>query len=68
VAEEWDDPPGDDDEFGPGSPDYDLSEARGYGGEPEHGFWPPPPWVFVVISVLIVIALLLPTLAIIGQR
>ena len=68
MAEDWDETPDDDDEFGPGTPDYDLSEARGYADEPARGFWPPPPWVFVVVSILIVVALLLPTLAIIGQR
>jgi uncharacterized membrane protein YhaH (DUF805 family) len=68
VTEERGDIPDDDEEFGPGSPDYDLSEERGYGGESERGFWPPPPWVFVAISILIVVALLVPTLAIIGQR
>ena len=49
------------DEFGPDSPDYDLSEARGYGWEPERpSRWPPPQWLIVAISLLLVAALLVP--------
>ena len=68
MAEEWDNTPDDEDEFGPGSPDYDLSEEHGYTGDPERGFWPPPPWVFVAISIVVVVALLMPALAIIARR
>jgi hypothetical protein len=53
----------DEDEFGPGSPDYDLSEARGYGWEPPRpSRWPPPQWVMVAVSLLLVLALLVPGL------
>ena len=64
MAECWepDDAP-EEDEFGPDSPDYDLSEARGYGWEPEPpSRWPPPQWLIVAISLLLVAALLVPTL------
>ncbi len=70
---EWDIPrdpieDGDDEEpeeFGPGDPDYDLSEAHGYMWEPSRENWPVPPWLLVVISIIVVIALILPAVAII---
>ena len=49
------------DQFGPESPDYDLSEARGYGWEPERSHWPPQ-WLIVAISLLVVAALVVPGL------
>ncbi len=62
MAERWDpDDAAEEDEFGPDSPDYDLSEARGYGWEPERSHWPPQ-WVIVAISLLLVAALLVPGL------
>jgi hypothetical protein len=70
MAEDWD-PRGeaDDDEIGPNDPDYDLSEARGYGSEPERSsLWPPPAWVMVVVSVLLVVALVLPGILLILYR
>ena len=68
---EWDIPhdaePDDEEpeEFGPGDPDFDLSEAHGYMWEPEREHWPVPPWLLVVISILVVIALILPAVVII---
>lgn len=62
MAERWDDDEPED-EFGPDSPDFDLSEARGYGWEPERpSRWPPPQWVIAAISLLLVAALVVPTL------
>ncbi len=62
MAERWDDD-APEDEFGLDSPDYDLSEARGYGWEPERpSRWPPPQWLIVAISLLVVVALLVPGL------
>jgi len=61
MAEGWDDDAIEEDEFGPDSPDYDLSEARGYGWEPERPRrWPPPQWVMVAVSLLVVAALVAP--------
>jgi hypothetical protein len=63
MAERWDpDDAPEDDEFGPDSPDYDLSEARGYGWEPERPSRWPPQWLIVAISLLVVAALLVPAL------
>ena len=56
-----------DDEFGPDSPDYDLSEEHGYSWEPKRTHWPVPPGVLLVVSVLVVIALVLPTVVIVMQ-
>ena len=62
MAERWDpDDAPEEDEFGPGSLDYDLSEAHGYGWEPRRSHWPPQ-WVIVAISLLLVVALLVPGL------
>lgn len=70
MAENWDSRGEvDDDEVGPNDPDYDLSEAHGYGWEPERsGLWPPPAWVMVVVSVLLVVALVLPGILLILYR
>lgn len=63
MAERWDPDDGEDeDEFGPDSPDYDLSEAHGYSWEPRRSSWPPPQWLMVAISLLVVLALLVPGL------
>lgn len=49
-------------EFDPDDPDYDLSEAAGYAG------WEPqrrsliPEWLVVTVSLLLILALLLPIL------
>lgn len=57
-------PEDDEDEMQPGDSDYDLSEARGYGWEPERPAWPIPPWAMVLVTLLVVLALVLPTLLI----
>jgi len=51
-------------EFGPGDPDYDLSEQHGYRWEPprDGDSGPIPRWVLVVVSLIIVVALLVPSL------
>ena len=65
MAERWD-TDDDEDEFGPDSPDYDLSEARGYGFEPERpSRWPPPQWLIVAISLLLVAALVVPAVLVV---
>lgn len=55
----------DEDELGPGDADYDLSEAHGYSWEPARQHWPVQPWVMVAVSLLVVAALVLPTLLIV---
>ncbi len=65
---EFDDEEEVEDEFGPGSPDYDLSESHGYRWEPKRDNWPIPPWLLAVVSLLIVLALLLPALLFLIQR
>lgn len=52
--------PHDDDEFGPDSPDWDLSEEHGYLWEPKREHWPAPPWLLALVSLLVILALLLP--------
>jgi hypothetical protein len=54
-------------EIGPGDPDYDLSEAHGYRWEPRREHWPVPPWLLVVVSLLVVAALVLPTVLLIAR-
>ncbi len=49
-------------EFGPGDPDYDLSEAHPYSWEPRRDNWPVPPWLLIAVSVVAIAALLVPTL------
>ena len=53
-----------DEEIEPGDPDYDLSEAHGYTWEPRREHWPVPPWLLLLISALVVIALVAPSLII----
>ena len=55
----------DDDEqdFGPGDADYDLSEAHGYRWEPAHEYdGPIPRWLITLIALIVVLALLVPGL------
>ncbi len=73
MAENWDATGEvDDDEIGPNDPDdpdYDLSEAHGYGWAPERSSgWPPPAWVMVVVSVLLAFALVMPAILLILYR
>ena len=49
------------DEFGPDSPDWDLSEEHGYLWYPKREHWPVPPWLMVIVSVIVIVALVLPT-------
>lgn len=64
MPNEWDEPPADDDEeFGPGDPDYDLSEGHGYSSwEPTSRHWPIPPWLLMVVSLIVALALVLPSI------
>jgi hypothetical protein len=62
MTNEWDPAPDDDDEdeLGPGDADYDLSEEYGYSWDPRREHWPVPPWLLAVISLLVIVALVLP--------
>jgi hypothetical protein len=53
-----------DDGLGPGDADYDLSEAHGYNWEPARQHWPVQPWIMIAVSLLVVAALVVPTLLI----
>lgn len=53
-----------DDEFGPDSPDFDLSEAHGYLWYPKREHWPVPPWLLAVVAIIVVIALVVPSVLI----
>ncbi len=67
MTNEGDEPPADeeeDEEIGPGHPDYDLSEEHGYTWEPERNNWPLPPALMAVVTLLVIIALVLPGLLI----
>lgn len=57
--EELDD---EDDEIKADDPDYDLSEAHGYLWDPQRQNWPVPPWLLAGISIVVVVALVLPAL------
>lgn len=67
TANESSGPPDEDEEFGPGDPDFDLSEAHGYTWEDRRRptF---PPWAVAAVSILLVVALLLPALIVISRR
>jgi hypothetical protein len=53
----------DDDDFGPGDPDFDLSEAHGYTWEPARDYeGPVPRWLITLIAIVVVLALLVPGL------
>ncbi len=71
MTNEWDGGNGDDvedeEEFGPGSADYDLSEEHGYRWEPEGdgGGGPIPQWAMVLVTLLVVSGLLLPAVLLI---
>lgn len=51
----------------PGDPDYDLSEEYGYTWEPRRSHPGLPRWVLVVVTVLVLLALLVPALLIIAR-
>jgi hypothetical protein len=50
----------DEEEITPDDPDWDLSEAHGYRWDPERPHWPVPPAVLAAVSVLVILALVLP--------
>jgi len=57
----WDERTGDDDgEDGPGDADYDLSEEHGYLWEPEPRRGLLSPLVLALVSVVVIVALVLP--------
>ena len=58
----------DDRDLGPDERDYDLSEEHGYTWEPRRRDWPVPLPVLAVISVLVIIALVVPALIIVLQN
>jgi hypothetical protein len=61
MPNDWDEPAAEDDEeIGPDDPDYDLSEAHGYTWEPARQHWPVPPWLLVTVSLIVVVALVVP--------
>ena len=65
MSDEWDgDAEREPDEIAPGDPDYDLSEAHGWDWEPRdtRPFFLSPP-VLIGISLLLVLALLVPVIA-----
>jgi hypothetical protein len=55
-------------EIGPDDPDYDLSEAHGYRWEPTRENWPVPPWLLVLVTLIVLAGLLLPGIIFIAQR
>lgn len=62
MPDEWDDAGAEEEEIEPGDPDYDLSEAHGYTWEPPREHWPVPPWLLLLISALLAVALIAPSL------
>lgn len=61
----YDDEDEDDDSYvpQPGDPDYDLSEAAGYSGwEPPARRGIIPQWAMVALSILLILAILVPVL------
>jgi hypothetical protein len=59
----YDEEPDEEFELTPDDPDYDLSEAAGYSGWEDRGRRPLiPTWLFVAVSLLLILALLLPVL------
>lgn len=63
AEQQYDD---EEDEIQPGDPDYDLSEAHGYMWEPRHRDWPPR-WIIVGTTLIVLVALVLPTLLLIAR-
>jgi len=56
------------DEIGPDDPDYDLSDEHGYAWEPRESRAMAGRIVLVAVSILVVIALVLPALLLIARR
>jgi hypothetical protein len=70
MTNEWEEVEDDEDELGPGSADYDLSEEHGYTWEPEHedsDEGPIPRWALTWVTVIVLAALLLPGLILIWR-
>ena len=65
APEDYDDEEADEEyEMTPDDPDYDLSEAAGYSGWEDRGRRPLiPMWLVLALSLLLILALLLPALA-----
>jgi hypothetical protein len=55
----------DEDEFGPGTTDHDLSEAYGYRLEDSGGGATVPRWLMLAVTLLALAGFLLPTLLLI---
>jgi hypothetical protein len=73
VPDDWELPEAEDEEepeeeFGPDSADWDLSEEHGYLWYPSREHWPVAPWVLAVVSVIAAVSLIVPTLVIIFWR
>jgi hypothetical protein len=72
MPDEWDRPDDEDDaerELQPGDTDYELSEEYGWDWEPtKRPAWPVPPWAMVAVSILLVLALVVPSLVLIARR
>lgn len=67
--DEWDDEVDVDEveeDFGPGTADYDLSEEHGYAWEAERTDVIPR-WMVVSVSLLLVVALVLPSIYIVWR-
>ena len=65
VEQDFDFDEGDEGEdyISPDDPDYDLSEEVGYSGwEPRQSFFRIPQWLILAISLLLMLALLLPAI------
>jgi len=71
MTNDWDDQQDADDEFGPGSADFDLSEEHGYDSEKDR--WvgaedgPIPRWMLTWVTAVVVAALVLPALILIWR-
>lgn len=69
MTGEWDEEDieeGDEEEFGPGSADYDLSEGHGYRWEDSTGGGAGiPQWLMVAVALLAIAGFLLPALLLI---
>lgn len=61
MTNDWDDGAEEEEEFGPGDPDYDLSEQHGYTWEPRRRDWPVPRRLLLVVSIIVIIAMVLPS-------
>lgn len=72
MTNEWDEPDEEEDEFGPGSADHDLSRQHGYdverdSWEREEDGGPIPRWLLTWVTFAVLAALLLPALILIWR-